>query len=53
MGLGFHEARGMFVLVASQAAVGESTDETEAGDAPSVRFWLSPDQVVSFSKQAE
>jgi uncharacterized repeat protein (TIGR03847 family) len=53
MGLGYHEARRMFVLVASQAAVGESTDETEASDAPSVRFWLSPDQVVQFSKQAE
>jgi uncharacterized repeat protein (TIGR03847 family) len=53
MGLGYHEARHMFVLVASQAAVGESTDETEASDAPSVRFWLSPDQVVAFSRQAE
>jgi uncharacterized repeat protein (TIGR03847 family) len=53
MGLGYHEARRMFVLVASQAAVGESTEETEASDAPSVRFWLSPDQVIAFSKQAE
>jgi uncharacterized repeat protein (TIGR03847 family) len=53
MGLGYHEARGMFVLVASQAAVGESTEATEANDAPSVRFWLSHDQVLAFSKQAE
>jgi uncharacterized repeat protein (TIGR03847 family) len=53
MGLGYHEARRMFVLVASEAAVGESTDATEASDAPSVRFWLSHDQVVEFSKQAE
>ena len=53
MGLGYHEARQMFVLVASQAAVGESTEETEAADAPSVRFWLSPDQVVEFSQQAQ
>jgi uncharacterized repeat protein (TIGR03847 family) len=53
MGLGYHEARRMFVLVASQAAVGESTDATEASDAPSVRFWLSPEQVVDFSRQAE
>jgi uncharacterized repeat protein (TIGR03847 family) len=53
MGLGYHEARRMFVLVASQAAVGDSTEETEASDAPSVRFWLSPDQVIRFSKQAE
>jgi uncharacterized repeat protein (TIGR03847 family) len=53
MGLGYHEARHMFVLVASEAAVGESTDDTAASDAPSVRFWLSPDQVLAFSKQAE
>lgn len=53
MGLGYHEARRMFVLVASEAAVGESTEETAASDAPSVRFWLSPDQVVAFSKQAQ
>jgi uncharacterized repeat protein (TIGR03847 family) len=53
MGLGYHEARRMFVLVASQAAVGESTEETEASDAPSVRFWLSPDQVITFSQQAQ
>jgi|ERR1700730_17186823 len=50
MGLGYHEDRRMFVLVASQAPAGEegSTDE-----APSVRFWLSHQQVVAFSKQAE
>ena len=50
----------MFVLVASQAAAGE--EEPSAGraqgasdqdDAPSIRFWLSHDQVVAFSKQAE
>jgi uncharacterized repeat protein (TIGR03847 family) len=50
MGLGYHEDRRMFVLVASQGAAGE---EGAADDAPSVRFWLSPDQVISFSKQAE
>src|SRR5579872_3689135 len=53
IGLGYHEARRMFVLVASEAAVGQSTEATEASDAPSVRFWLSADQVVAFSKQAE
>ncbi|HXN90934.1 MAG TPA: DUF3090 family protein [Candidatus Sulfotelmatobacter sp.] len=59
MGLGYHEARHMFVLVASQAAVGEAREPGEqqelapAEDAPSVRFWLSPKQVVAFSKQAE
>ena len=54
MGLGYHEARQMFVLVASQAAAGEQSGEAAtADDAPSVRFWLSHDQVVAFSKQAE
>jgi len=59
MGLGYHEARRMFVLVASQAAAGRAqgaSDSDEVGgsdDAPSVRFWLSHDQVVAFSKQAE
>jgi uncharacterized repeat protein (TIGR03847 family) len=50
MGLGYHEARQMFVLVASQSAAGE---EGAPDDAPSVRFWLSHQQVVAFSKQAE
>jgi uncharacterized repeat protein (TIGR03847 family) len=51
LGLGYHESRRMFVLVASQTAAGE--DDPAAGDAPSVRFWLSHQQVGLFSKQAE
>ena len=56
MGLGYHEARRMFVLVASEAAAGEAGEGAETPpeeDAPSVRFWLSHDQVVAFSRQAE
>jgi uncharacterized repeat protein (TIGR03847 family) len=53
MGLGYHEARRMFVLVASEGAAAEEGSESAAGDAPSVRFWLSHDQVMAFSKQAE
>jgi uncharacterized repeat protein (TIGR03847 family) len=53
MGLGYHEARGMFVLVASEGAAGEEGSEAESSDAPSVRFWLSHAQVVAFSRQAE
>jgi uncharacterized repeat protein (TIGR03847 family) len=60
MGLGYHEGRRMFVLVASQAAAGEESATRPAegsslgdDDGPSVRFWLSHDQVVAFSKQAE
>ena len=55
MGLGYHEARKMFVLVASQSAAGDAGEESEApaDDAPSVRFWLSHDQVIAFSRQAQ
>jgi uncharacterized repeat protein (TIGR03847 family) len=57
MGLGYHEARKMFVLVASEGATGEEgTAEASSeppADAPSVRFWLSADQVVAFSRQAQ
>ena len=57
MGLGYHEARRMFVLVASQEATGDAATADEpspaSDDAPSVRFWLSHDQVVAFSQQAQ
>ena len=53
MGLGYHDARKMFVLVASQSAAGEPGEAPPADDAPSVRFWLSHEQVIAFSKQAE
>jgi uncharacterized repeat protein (TIGR03847 family) len=53
MGLGYHEARRMFVLVASEGAAGDESSEGAASDAPSVRFWLSHDQVIAFSRQAE
>jgi len=50
IGLGYHESRHMFVLVASQSVAGE---ESSTENAPSVRFWLSHQQVGAFSKQAE
>ncbi len=50
MGLGYHEDRRMFVLVASEGAAGE---EGATEEAPSVRFWLSHKQVAALSKQAE
>ena len=49
MGLGYHEGRQMFVLVASEATAAEE----QADDVTSIRFWLSHQQVVDFSKQAE
>ena len=54
MGLGYHEARKMFVLVASQAAAGQETEAAApADDAPSVRFWLNHEQVLEFWRQAQ
>ena len=53
MGLGYHDARKMFVLVASQSAADDQGEAPPGDDAPSVRFWLSHDQVIAFSKQAE
>ncbi len=50
MGLGYHEERRMFVLVASEGAAG---DEGASAESPSVRFWLSHQQAMAFSKQAE
>jgi uncharacterized repeat protein (TIGR03847 family) len=48
LGLGYHEGRGMFVLVASQATA-EAAEEEMA----SIRFWLSKAQVIALSRQAE
>jgi len=53
MGLGYHEARGMFVLVASQGSAEGTPEESSQEDVASVRFWLRRDQVVAFSGQAE
>ncbi len=52
MGLGYHEGRRMFVLVASEGAAAEEGHEAET-DAPSVRFWLSHRQAADFSLQAQ
>ena len=59
MGLGYHEGRQMFVLVASEGAQPDETPiegaaaEAAAADTPSVRFWLSHRQAAEFSLQAE
>ena len=55
MGLGYHEGRQMFVLVASEASQPEAEGATaaESEDTPSVRFWLSHRQAADFSQQAE
>jgi uncharacterized repeat protein (TIGR03847 family) len=53
MGLGYHEARQKYVLVASQAVGAEEGEPSVGDDLPSVRFWLSHAQVSAFAKQAE
>ena len=53
MGLGYHEARQKYVLVASQAVAAEEGEPSVGDDLPSVRFWLSHAQVSAFAKQAE
>ena len=53
MGLGYHEARRMFVLVASQAGSGGEGAPDPDDATPSVRFWLSHQQAAAFSTQAE
>lgn len=52
IGLGYHESRRMFVIVASQTAT-EEGGSTPDDTATTVRFWLSAQQVQAFSQQAE
>ena len=51
MGLGYHESRGMFVIVASETATAEGSKPDDA--ASTIRFWLSAEQVQTFSQQAQ
>ena len=55
MGLGYHEGRQMFVLVASEAQTSEEEGAAApaAEEAPSIRFWLSHRQAAEFSLQAQ
>ncbi|GAC1653499.1 MAG: DUF3090 domain-containing protein [Candidatus Dormibacteraceae bacterium] len=47
LGLGFHESKRRFVIVAREL-------EAEAGDDPATaRLWVTPDQVRTFADQAE
>ncbi|HEX6350451.1 MAG TPA: DUF3090 family protein [Candidatus Dormibacteraeota bacterium] len=49
LGLGYHESRKLFVIVArEQVPEGEETD-----DAATARFWAGADRVRAFSRQAE
>jgi uncharacterized repeat protein (TIGR03847 family) len=50
LGLGYHEARGRFVIVAREVAESEETDPTTLATA---RFWVTADQIRNFSQQAD
>ncbi len=61
LGIGFHQDRKMFVIVAREAAAGEAGEPGEPGpesqaleaDRSTLRLWLSPDQLRAFSQQAQ
>ena len=50
LGLGYHENRRLFVIVARQAPESEDDDPTGLATA---RFWATPEQVMAFTRQAE
>jgi uncharacterized repeat protein (TIGR03847 family) len=50
VGLGYHEARGRFVIVAREVAESEEIDRATLATA---RFWVTADQVRKFSRQAD
>jgi uncharacterized repeat protein (TIGR03847 family) len=49
LGLGYHENRGMFVIVAREASAEEEADQDTLATA---RFWASPEQLKEFARQA-
>jgi uncharacterized repeat protein (TIGR03847 family) len=49
LGLGYHESRKLFVIVAREQ-VGEGEQAEEVATA---RFWAGPDRIRAFSRQAE
>ena len=50
LGLGYHESKRLFVIVARQAAETEDEDPSHLATA---RFWATPEQVLAFTRQAE
>ncbi len=50
LGLGFSESKRQFVIVAREAQEAEDADPEAAATA---RFWVTPDRVRAFSRQAE
>jgi len=46
LGLGYHESKGKFVIVAREV-------EEEGSEPATARLWISPEQVRAFTEQAE
>jgi len=56
LGLGYHESKRQFVIVAREATENEGDTEEEAEDQSGLataRFWATPEQVMAFTRQAE
>jgi uncharacterized repeat protein (TIGR03847 family) len=51
LGLGYHESRGMFVIVAREASA-EEEEEADQAELATARFWASPEQLRLFARQA-
>ena len=52
LGLGYHEAKGKFVVVAREATEEETPEGAEPAGAVA-RFWARPAQMKAFARQAE
>jgi uncharacterized repeat protein (TIGR03847 family) len=53
LGLGYHEDRRMFVIVAREAPAEEQAEGGAEGAEPATaRFWASPEQLREFARQA-
>lgn len=50
LGLGYHESRGRFVIVAREVAESAEADPATLATA---RFWVTPEQVRALSQQAD
>ena len=50
LGLGYHEGKSRFVIVAREAA---SSEEADPETLATARFWITEDQVRRFSRQAD
>src|SRR5207237_3932933 len=56
LGLGYHESKRQFVIVAREASENEADTEEETEDQSGLataRFWATPEQVMEFTRQAE